>query len=154
KTFHPFPVQCVAGFELHDGVTGQVILSRNTYYDGRYDGESRTFLGFGQVDVEDVGDDAVANLLTRNTYHVGLDPADPARRLTADERLRFGALRRKLLRTEVYGRDGSEQQDRPYHVTRHEYAVRSEPALNGRSILIPFETRTVQENWERGGTAP
>jgi RHS repeat-associated protein len=152
KTFHPFPVHCVASTELHDQVTGQVMIARNTYRDGRYDGESRTFLGFGQVDAEQVGDDSIPALLTRNSYHIGLDPSAPERHLDPGERLRFGALRRRLLRTEVYGRDGSPQQDLPYHITTHEYGTRVEPTPGGRSVVIPFETRTLQEIWERGAS--
>jgi RHS repeat-associated protein len=150
RTFHPFPVQCVARVELHDRATGQVGVTRHTYFDARYDGEARAFLGFGRVDVENVGDVSVPTSLVRNFYHLGLDPNDLGRWLSGDERLRFGALRRRLLRTEAYGLDGSAAQARPYTVTRHEYAARVEPALGGESVLVPYETRTLQEHWERG----
>src|SRR6185436_2906669 len=75
-TFHPFPLQCVAEVEQHDLVTSQRALTRYRYHDGRYDGESRSFLGFGTVDVDNVGDEAVPTLRTHNVYHLGLDPSD------------------------------------------------------------------------------
>src|SRR5216683_4184370 len=120
-TFHPFPLQCVAQIEQHDLVSGQVSITRHRYHDGRYDGEARIFLGFATVDVEQVGDDAIPTLHMRNTYHLGLDPNNLERRLTDEERQRLGALRRRLLSTEIYGLDGSPQQNQPYHIIRHEY---------------------------------
>lgn len=148
-TFHPFPVQCVAEVELCDTITGQSSVTRNHYHNGRYDDQSRTFLGFGVVETETVGDDSIPTLLTRNIYHLGLDPDDPERPLTSEERQRLGALRRRLLRTEVYGLDDSAQQEQPYYVVHHEYDTQVEPAEGGASVIVPFETRTLEEQWER-----
>jgi RHS repeat-associated protein len=53
-----------------------------------------------------------------------LDGRPQACTLTADERRQAArALRGRLLRQEVYARDGSEAQDRPYSVTTHRHAV-------------------------------
>src|SRR5207244_4075370 len=83
-------------------------------------------------------------------YHLGVDPADPGRRLTDDERLRLGALRRRLLRSESYAIDGSPLEGRPFQVVTHEYDTRIEPGAGGESVVVPFEVRTLQEQWERG----
>lgn len=149
RTFHPFPVQCVAEVRATDAVTGAVGITRHHYGEARYDGEARAFLGFGTVDVESVGDAEVPTLRTRNVFHLGLDPADPARRLTSDERMQLGALRRRLLRSELYGADGSAAAGRPYQVVHHDYTVRVEPGADGESVYVPYETRTLEAQWER-----
>src|SRR5262249_1841073 len=107
QTFHPFPVQCVAEVRALDQVTGQESVTRNVYGPARFDGDSRTFLGFGRVEVQSLGDASIPTLRTVNVYHLGLDPNDPTRRLSDDERLHLSALRRRLLRTEIYGDDGT-----------------------------------------------
>ena len=149
-TFHPFPVQCVAEVRIRDVVTGQVTTTRQRYHEGRYDGDARTFLGFRIAETENVGDGALPTLVTRNLYHLGVDPDDLERPLHGDERLRVGALRRRLLRQEVYGTDGSAHQDRPFTIVHHTYETRLEPAEGGASIAVPFERVTLEEQWERG----
>lgn len=149
RTFHPFPVSCVAEIELRDQVTGQVSLTRHQYHEGRYDGLSRTFLGFRVVEVDTVGDDAIPTLRSRNVYHLGLDPDDPERVLFGEERQRLGALRRRLLRTELYGLDGSTLETIPFQVASHNYETRVEIAANGALVIVPFESRTLEEYWER-----
>lgn len=148
RTFHPFAVHCVAEIRLRDQVTGQVSSTRHHYHEGRYDGRTRTFLGFRVVDVENVGDDSIPTLLTRNVYHIGLDPDDLERPLVGEEQQRLGALRRRVLRTEYYGIDGSASQERPYQIAYHEYDTRVEAG----GVIVPFETRTFEENYEREPT--
>jgi RHS repeat-associated protein len=150
RTFHPFPVPCVAEVRATDLVTGGVAATRNHYHEARYDGSTRRFLGFAIVDVDTVGDGTIPTLRTRNVYHIGLDPADPERRLSLDEALRFGALRRRLLRTEMYGIDGSPDEGKPYQIVTHEYAVNVIASADEQRVLTPFETRTYEEQWERG----
>jgi RHS repeat-associated protein len=152
RTFHPFPVQCVAEVRATDAVTGTVAITRNRYHEARYDGAARTFLGFAVVDVESVGDAAMPTLRTRNVYHLGLDPADPTRPLVGDEKLKLGALRRRLLRTEIYGLDGGADEEKPYQVVEHTFAVDIEPAAGGAVVLDPHETYTLETQWERGVT--
>ena len=152
QTFHPFPVLCVAELEVQDTIAGKSSLIRHHYHNGRYDGQARTFLGFEVVDVEAIGDEAIPTLRTRNVYHLGLDSDDLERSLTNEERQRLGALRRRVLRTEVKGLDGSAQQDRPYQIVKHEYDVRVEPVANGAAVFVPYETRTLEEQYERENT--
>ncbi|MCC7206134.1 MAG: hypothetical protein IT323_02435, partial [Anaerolineae bacterium] len=149
RTFHPFPVQCVAAIRLHDAITGQTSVTEHHYHEGRYDPHTRMFLGFGLVDADSLGDAFIPTLRTRNAYHLGLDPDDPARPLSDDERLRLSALRRRLIRSEFYGLDGSGLEDRPFQVVQHDYATRLDPAADGRVILVPYEARTLETQYER-----
>jgi hypothetical protein len=150
RTFHPFPVQCVGEVRATDLVTGVVATTQNRYHEARYDGTTRRFLGFAVVDVDTVGDATIPTLRTRNVYHLGLDPADPNRKLSPDEALWLSALRRRLLRTEMYGIDGSADEAKPYQVVTHEYDVTVLPGADGQSVLVPFERRTFEEQWDRG----
>jgi RHS repeat-associated protein len=149
RTHHPFPIQCVSQVEHHDATTGITNVTRHAYHEGRYDPEARTFLGFSVVDADALGDDSTPTVRTRSVFHIGLDPDDPTRHLTPDERQRLGAMRRRLLRSETFGLDGSPDQERPFQVARHEYVTVVETAANGASVLVPFETRTLEEQWER-----
>jgi RHS repeat-associated protein len=150
RTFHPFPVQCVAEVRATDLAVGVVSVTRNRYHEARYDSTTRRFLGFAVVDVDSIGDATIPTLRTRNVYHLGVDPADPNRKLLPDEALRLAALRRRLLRTEMYGLDGSADEKKPYQVVTHEYDVTVVPGADGQSVLVPFERRTFEQQWERG----
>lgn len=152
RTFHPFPIQCVASLRITDQTTAVSSLTEYAYHEARYDGARRAFLGFAVVDTITHGDATVPMLRTRNTYHLGVDPADPARPLTADEVEQFGALRRRLLRTELYGLDGSADEARPYRTVQHDYATRVVVAPNGNHVVVPFETRTTEDDYERAAS--
>jgi hypothetical protein len=56
QTYHPFPVQCVARTDQTDHATGVVASTQYAYHDGRYDPDTRIFLGFGRVDCDQLGD--------------------------------------------------------------------------------------------------
>jgi RHS repeat-associated protein len=49
----PFPVQVVEQVMIRDTVTGEQTTTRYRYHDGHYDGISRQWLGFGDVDCDD-----------------------------------------------------------------------------------------------------
>ncbi len=149
RTFHPFPVHCVSGMRVSDAATGVTASTRYAYGPARYDSALRAFLGFGVVDTITDGDASVPGQRARNTYHLGLDPADLARPLDGDDVLRFGALRRRLLKTEVFGLDGGPDQDQPYRVVTHEYAARIETAPNGARVGVGYETRATETLYER-----
>jgi RHS repeat-associated protein len=150
RTFHPFPVQCVAGMRLEDLITGQVTSTSYQYHEARYDQRERQFLGFAVVDTVTDGDASIPTQRTRNTYHLGVDPADPTRPLTPPERDHFGALRRRMLSTELYGEDATPDAVLPYRIVRHAYATRVDATgLDGTHVMVPFETETVEESWER-----
>ncbi len=67
--------------------------------------------------------------------------ADPAR-------IRQGlrALRGSTLRTELYGLDASDRQDRPYTVTESQFDVREVAP----SVFFPFQVASRTTQWERG----
>lgn len=155
RTYHPFPIQCVARTDQTDHGTGATTSTRYAYHDARYDPATRTFLGFGRVDSEQLGDASCPTLRVETTFHLGLDPADPARPLTGDEALKLGALRRKPLVTATYGLDGSPLERRPYSITRHAYdaLLVASTADNGKRIAVPYCTTSTEERWERQSAA-
>jgi RHS repeat-associated protein len=151
STFHPFPVQCVASVRITDLVSGDVSNVTHLYHECRYDSALKTFLGFRVVESTTDGDASAPAQLIVNTYHLGVDPADPTRPLNPQETLLFGAVRRRLLSTEFYGLDGSPDQDKPYQVTQHVYTPQLVTGTNGNQIAIAFETQTIDENHGRTG---
>jgi RHS repeat-associated protein len=152
-TFHPFPVQVVASIQTQDLVTGESSNVTHNYHECRYDPGLKTFLGFRVVESVTAGDASVPAQRLVNTYHLGVDPADPNRPLDQQETLLYGAVRRRLLSTEIYGLDGSPGQDKPYKVTTHSYTAQLVTGANGNQIAIAFESQTVDENQERTGAS-
>ncbi|MBV9582432.1 MAG: VCBS repeat-containing protein, partial [Chloroflexi bacterium] len=153
NTLHPFPVQCVERVVRSDSVTQVTATTTYAYHQARYDAASRAFLGFGEVESTIVGDATAPSTKTVTTFHLGVDPADANRRLTSDEQLRLGALRRRVLSTTIYGLDGTATENQPYSVVRHQYDTHVQPALAGGSVVVPFERQTIEETWERGSAA-
>ncbi len=109
--FHPFPVHCVSAVTRTDAPSSATLKTVCHYHDGRFDPVSRTFIGFGRVSSDAIGDDSAPTLRTTSQFHIGLDPADPFRALTPEERLAFGALRRRPIVVTIrgVGADGAEQ---------------------------------------------
>lgn len=77
----------------------------------------------------------------------------PQRRIKRDA---LRTLRGSILRSELYGLDGSMLEDRPYTVTEHAYGLREEYPLpvgstspRGR-IFFPYSTVQRTTQWERG----
>lgn len=151
-TFHPFPIQCVAAMSVFDAATKVTSKTSYVYGPARYDSGVKAFLGFGVVDTISNGDASVPGQRTRNTYHLGVDPADVTRPLTGDELLTFGALRRRLLKTEIFGLDGSPQEALPYRTVTHAYGSRIEVATNGARVGVGYETLTTETVYERAAT--
>ena len=152
NTFHPFPVHCVAALSVSDAATGVTARTRYAYGPARYDSALRAFLGFRTVDTITDGDASVPGQRTRNTYHLGLDPSDLGRPLDGDDVLRFGALRRRLLETAIFGLDGGPDEDKPYRVVGHAYAARIEVAPNGARVGVGYETSATETLFERAAT--
>src|SRR5262249_16192762 len=79
-------------------------------------------------------------------------PSPPNRRALRDA---FRALRGRVLRTELYARDGSSRQDRPYTVRELQYGLREiEPPPSGaehrQRICLPQVRGERTTQWERG----
>jgi RHS repeat-associated protein len=153
-TYHPFPVQCVVRTDQTDNGTGRTTSTQYVYHDGRYDPDTRVFLGFGRVDCDQLGDATCPTLRVETVFHLGLDPSDPARPLSGDEALKLGALRRKPLSTTVYGLDGSALQSKPYSVTLHTYDSLLLPSGlgDGNQVAVPYTTSSTEQRWERQDT--
>ena len=120
---------------------------------------TRTWFHLGPVDIDE--DDEWRPLELGDEYWAGdravLDHSGPVRFLaglrgatTAEGRRArrdaLRALRGRVLRTELYGLDGSAAQGRPYTVTEHAYDLRAEAA--GTCFAVESARRTTQ--WERG----
>jgi RHS repeat-associated protein len=150
-TYHPFPLQCVARIDRTEHGTGITAGTSYTYHDARYDPATRTFLGFGTVDATQLGDATCPSLRVETVFHLGLDPDDPGRPLSGDEALKLGALRRKPLRTTVYGLDGSPLESKPYSVTLHTYDALLVPSGlgDGNRVAVPYVTSSTEQRWER-----
>jgi RHS repeat-associated protein len=149
RTFHPFPVYCVSQVTSADASTGVVTTTRYRYHEARYDPQARALVGFATVDRDDLGDATIPTRRSTTTFHVGLDPADPARPLTSAERLRLGALRRKPLTVTVSDPDT----DTLESVVSYTYALVERPLAGGRTSLLPYTQTTVEQRWE-GQSAP
>jgi RHS repeat-associated protein len=150
-TYHPFAIQCVARTDQTDHATGVATSTQYAYHDGRYDPGTRTFLGFGRVDVDQLGDASCPTLRVETTFHLGLDPTNPTRPLFGDEALTLGALRRKPLTTTTYGLDGSALASQPFSVTTHRYDALLVASMlgNGNKVAVPYCESSTEQRWER-----
>jgi RHS repeat-associated protein len=131
----PFTLQIVNQVTTTDAVTGHVETVNYRFLDGDFDRERREFLGFGTVEVEEVGDEAsnAPACETRITtienylYTGGVSPAERAR-----ARALSGLPRRRA----VSGLDRS----RPYKVTEWRYEAVVPPEFDPPpppSLLTP-----------------
>jgi len=150
STFLPFPVPVVSSLIVTDAPGGQVSETRFAYHNGHFDGVGREFCGFQRVEIEEVGDATAPSMLTRNTYHLGLDPDDLARPLAEADRRRLRTLRGKLLTADVFGLDGSPQQDLPYTRTEGEWATEVVATVADTDILALRQLDSVVFALERG----
>ncbi|MEZ0112493.1 RHS repeat-associated protein [Catenulispora sp. EB89] len=153
RTFHPFPVQCVAGVSTTNAATGVVTTTRYRYHEARYDPDARAFLGFARVDRDDVGDASAPTTRSTTAFHLGLDPTDPNRVLTDAERLRLGALRRRPLSVLVHDPVADPGATRPESVVRHTYDLVDRLLADSRHSFLPYTASTVEQRWE-GNSAP
>jgi len=154
QTNHPFPLQCVWSSDVTDHGTGALAATRYAYHNGRYDPSTRTFLGFGKVDCDQVGDATCPTQRVETVFHLGLDPNNLNRPLFGTEAFQLGALRRKPLSTTVYGMDGSALQAIPYSVTLHTYDTLLIPSGlgDGNQVAVPYITLATEQRRERQAT--
>jgi RHS repeat-associated protein len=150
----PFPVHVVRQIERIDHIGQNRYVSRYAYHDGYFDGVEREWRGFGRVDRLDTEEFADAAQIppaeTRTWYHTGglasangsALPLGLSAQQSAEARR---ALKGQVLRREVYARDGTGAQARPYVVEEHTYTVKS---LQPRSFLV-HPRETVEQHHER-----
>jgi RHS repeat-associated protein len=151
-TFLPFAVPVITSFAGTDRPTGRRAESTFRYHNGHYDGVGREFCGFETVDIEEAGDATAPAMLTRNRYHLGIDPTGLGRALTEQERIRLCTLRGKLLQTDVFGLDGSPDQEQPYTRTESEWSVEVVATAGDVEILAPRQLETRVTALERRPT--
>jgi RHS repeat-associated protein len=167
RTRLPFPVQVVSEIHVLDTTTGHHGASRYVYHHGRYDGDEREFVGFGRVDIYDRAEDArsggSAASLTKSWYHLGDGtsladeyfplaeaPGWPVPKSWAADSAR--AVRGSLLRSEVYGLDGSAAAEHPYRIVDSYYDV--VPLSGAPGIWFAKRTRLQTTHLERGSLGP
>jgi len=122
------------------GATSSVRLR---YHDGRYDGVLREVCGFGRVEQEEAGDDAVATLHTTRWFHHGAAP-DGTEPATAADRRRLRAIRGRLWKQERMADDGAlfDRLEQTWDAT--------DGATAG--TVVPRLRATRRSNFERGAT--
>jgi RHS repeat-associated protein len=150
----PVVVPVVARLAHRDQASGVVGTVRYHYHDGRFDGPLREFCGFGRVEEEQSGDEAIAALRTVSWFHNGLDfeaPGGPCEPATLDRRRRLRALRGRLLRQERYGLDGSPQEPYPYDRRETEWQVLVEGDA-GHPVYVPRQLSSINTIFERRPT--
>jgi RHS repeat-associated protein len=104
--------------------------------------ETRTWHHLGPVD--SAGDGRWSTLDCRDEYWDGDRQLLPGDQPASRDALR--AMRGRVLRTELYGRDGSALESRPYEVTENSYEVRPEAPR----VFFAHEVACRVTRWERG----
>ncbi|ETS87117.1 hypothetical protein PFICI_00945 [Pestalotiopsis fici W106-1] len=151
KTKLPFPVHTVSRIVERDEIASSTHTTRFRYHDGYYDGAEREFRGFGAVEKWETDNFTVTrgkkSLQTPTTYtkmfyhtgavEMGLAPSGPD--MWSEARLAsvivpslksdqwyeaYRALKGSLLRSEVYGADGSDAADVPYIIRETSFDVK------------------------------
>ena len=148
----PMVVPVVASINTTDTATGQASAARLRYHEGRYDGILREFAGFGEVERQDLGDASAPTLRTVSFFATGLDPATSAEPDTADGRLRWRAIRGRMLRQERYGEDGSASAALPYDRQESQWTVDT-AATPGGTVYLPRLVASIQTTFERAAAA-
>jgi RHS repeat-associated protein len=75
RGYLPFPVQVVKKVTSRDQVTAQVSTTRYRYHDAQFDGTSRQWLGFGDVECDDEATDHEAASRQHQFFHNQVDTA-------------------------------------------------------------------------------
>lgn len=152
----PIPVKVVSEVRVTDRISRNEIVHHYAYRDGYYDGREREFRGFGYAETGVTGDETSPTMLTKSYFNVGYGERIPA--VTAAKNR---SMQGRLMRTEVYGLDGSPDQGKPYQVVRNiwESAVLAEleqrsPGGRARREFLTFPRlkATITSAYERTDT--
>jgi RHS repeat-associated protein len=114
------------------------------YHEGHFEPRLRQFQGFRRTERLEVGDESRPDTLTVFRFLMGQErlPGQGAE---------WAALNGMLQRTEIYGLDGSPQQDRPYRVEETDYGLQVLGTCpDGRQRTFVFAQRYRVEDTERG----
>lgn len=144
-TFLPTAVQVVNSIYRTDTITGQAHTTTHRYHDGHYDADTRRFIGFGQVEVEESHGAETLTGLIRHYFHLGQAEDLPHLSVT-----HAAALRGLLYRKEVYGLDDTDQASKSYLVESTQWNVRVvATSEDGSEILFPHPQRREVDRYER-----
>ncbi|MFD1156645.1 toxin TcdB middle/N-terminal domain-containing protein [Roseovarius aestuarii] len=135
--FLPFPVPVVARIDVTDPARGLTSSSEFEYRNGHFDGDTRTFTGFGRGTRRDLGDASIPTLATVSYFHT-LDPG------------------RKGLSflTRTFGEDGSVNAHRPYQEEESRFEmVELAVGEDGEPIRHIRRTEAIARTLERGANA-
>lgn len=140
----PVVLPVVAQVDATDAATGLLSSQTFRYSEGRWDGVLREFAGFGIVVDTLIGDDVAPSLQTVSTFATGLDPATGTEPATTADRLRWRAIRGRLVERARYGPDGSPLATFPFDITTWQW----QSDIDGPAF-IPRLTGQVQAAYER-----
>lgn len=142
-TNFPFPLLVVGSTSETDLVSGHKVETEYRYHHAHYETRTRQFQGFRRAERIEKGDASRADTVT--VFHF----------LMAQERLpgngpEHAHLNGMMRRTEVYGRDGSVQEGRPFTVEEADYVVNVlEETPDGSQRVFLFVTARRNEDTER-----
>ncbi len=146
ETYLPFPVQVVSEIIAQDEPAQTTNRVEVVYHDGHFDSHTRQYTGFGRVEQFEHGDASEPTTLTVSHFHNRV-PAGAG--VNGDDAVR--ALRHLLFRTEVYGLDGSPDQDRPYFTDEIQWEAQE--LVFGPSsarVYFPAKIQQIRTTFERG----
>jgi RHS repeat-associated protein len=175
RTSLPFPVLVVGSVTVQEHFSESSRTTSYRYHHGYWDGVEREFRGFGRVDQLDAAPDQDP-IETRTWFHLGpvgsaLDwdvprftneywapdpdalPWPPLPDLDAAGRRNAArSLRGLLLRREVYGRDDSPRQQRPYSVSEETHSTITQQAPHDGlpGVFFPHQVAGRTTTWDRG----
>lgn len=145
----PFTLHVVKKIIRTDATTGHTQMVEYQFTDGAYDRTRREFLGFGEVQTVEVGDESApdpvcATRITNTRYHLGESTAtDPI--LRARDRALAGLPYRRA----VSGADPTQ----PYQITEWLYETAVTPDFTNASLTV-FGTNGQSERDSAGNPIP
>ncbi len=128
-TNFPFPLTVVAGSREVDATSGQTVETEYRYHEGHYEPRTRQFQGFRRSERIEKGDESRTD--TRTVFHFLM--AQERRPGRGPEHAHLNGM---LRRTEVYGLDGSPDEELPYTVEEADYGLRILDALAGGEMRV------------------
>lgn len=142
-THFPFPYLVVAGTSETDSVTGRHTEVEFRYHEAHFATRERQFQGFRSSERIEKGDVSRSDTITVSHFLMGQE------RLPGNGP-EHAALNGMLRRTEVFGLDGSSNQNKPFRVEESDYALQTLEVLpDGRQRVFLSVTATRTFDSER-----
>ncbi|SFN75529.1 toxin TcdB middle/N-terminal domain-containing protein [Nitrosospira briensis] len=144
ETYLPFPVQVVSEIVAEDTPARTTNRVQLIYHDGHFDSQTRQYIGFGRVEQLEFGDASEPTSLIVSHFH------NRKTMSTQASGEAFNVLRRLLFRTEVFGRDGSPEQDRPHFTDEIEWEARELTLGSANAkVFFPVKAKEIHTTFER-----